>query len=82
MRANVQWLVGGWYTKNAWYLPKFDGYLEIQVKDGKISGTYIRGGPYFDWVVEWTYDSNGNVKGTIDSPVNLGISLEGKITKK
>lgn len=60
--------------------PKFDGALEVNVKDGKISGTYIRGGPHFNWKVNGIYDNLGNVKCVIDGPLNLGITLDGKIT--
>jgi hypothetical protein len=62
--------------------PKFDGALELTVKDGKISGTYIRGGPHFNWKVNGTYDNLGHVKYEIDGPLNLGITLDGKITPK
>lgn len=62
--------------------PKFDGALEITVKDGKISGTYIRGGPHFNWGVNGTYDASGKIRCEIDGPLNLGITLEGKITPK
>ena len=60
--------------------PKFDASVEdLKVKDGVISGTYSRPGPNFDWDIDGTYDSDGNVQFTIDGPFNLGISLEGTI---
>lgn len=62
--------------------PKFDAALELTVKDGVISGTYIRPGPHFDWDVTGTYDANGNVNYEIDGPFNLGITLNGKITPR
>jgi hypothetical protein len=62
--------------------PKFDARLELRVQDGKISGTYIRPGPHFDWGINGTYDQNGNVKFEIDGHMNLGITLNGKITPK
>ena len=62
--------------------PKFDAELKISVKDGKITGTYTRPGPHFDWDIEGTYDSKGNVHFEIDGPLNLGITLDGKIIKK
>ncbi len=61
---------------------KFDGALEITVKDGDISGTYIRGGPHFNWKVNGAYDNSGSIKCEIDGPLNLGITLDGKITPK
>ena len=62
--------------------PKFDGFLDIHVENGKINGNYVRGGPHFDWPIEGTYDAEGNVKCTIDGPLTLGITLKGKITPK
>lgn len=62
--------------------PKFDSRLNLNVADGKISGTYVRNGPHFDWDAKGTYDDNGNVNIEIDGPLNLGIRLVGKISKK
>ena len=61
---------------------KFDSRLNLNVADGRISGTYVRTGPHFDWEVNGTYDANGNASIEIDGPVNLGITLFGKISKK
>jgi len=61
--------------------PKFDATLVITVKDGKISGKYLRPGPHFNWDISGTYDQAGNVNFEIDGPFNLGITLDGKITK-
>ena len=60
---------------------KFNAHLNIDVKDGKISGTYIRDGPHFNWKIDGTYDTNGNVNCEIDGHACLGITLEGKVTK-
>jgi hypothetical protein len=62
--------------------PKFDANLILNVADGKISGTYVRTGPNFNWDVIGTYDDNGNVNIEIDGPVNLGIRLVGRIDKQ
>jgi hypothetical protein len=62
--------------------PKFDSDLELYVKDGKVTGKYIRPGPHFDWDINGTYDVNGNVNVNIYGPVNLGVDLVGKIIKK
>jgi len=62
--------------------PKFDGALDLTVKDGKISGTFIRGGPHFDWNVNGTYNDSGKVNLEIDGHLNLGITLDGKIISK
>lgn len=62
--------------------PKFDSELELNVKDGNITGTYIRNGVHFNWDIEGTYDQQGNVEVEIDGPLNLGITLKGKITKQ
>ena len=62
--------------------PKFDSSLELTIKDGKISGTYIRDGPNIDWDIQGTYDEQGNINVEIDGPLTLGITLEGTINKK
>lgn len=63
--------------------PKFDAALELTVnEDGTITGKYVRQGIHFDWHVEGTYDSEGNVEIEIDGPLNWGVTLEGKITPK
>lgn len=62
--------------------PKFDSGLNLNVADGKISGTYVRTGPHFDWGIIGTYDDSGKVNIEIDGPLNLGIRLVGKISKK
>lgn len=62
--------------------PKFDSGLNLNVADGEISGTYVRTGPHFDWGIIGTYDDSGNLKIKIDGPLNLGIRLVGKISKK
>lgn len=61
--------------------PKFDARVDLTVEDGKITGTYVRPGPHFDWEITGTYNDNGDVNYTIDGPLNLGITLNGKITK-
>jgi hypothetical protein len=62
---------------------KFDAYLTIdKVANGEIKGTYERNGMKFDWDLSGTYDSEGNVKMSLDGPLNLGITLDGKITKR
>ena len=62
--------------------PKFDGALELAIREGRISGTYIRGGPHFDWDIRGTYDNSGRVNLEIDDYLNLGITLNGKVTPK
>jgi hypothetical protein len=61
---------------------KFDADLEIKVSKGKITGEYQRHGIRFNWDIEGIYDSLGNVNINIDGPMNLGINLVGKITKR
>lgn len=71
--------------------PKFDAKLIISLDSlsgqdepgthGKITGKYIRPGPHFDWGVEGNYDSDGNVEIEVDGPLNLGVTLKGKINK-
>lgn len=61
--------------------PKFDGSIDLVVRDGIINGTYARNGLHFNWFIRGTYDAKGNVRCEIDGPLNLGIVLEGRITK-
>ncbi len=61
--------------------PKFDATLVLHLKDGRITGKYIRPGPHFNWDISGNYDEKGNVKVEIDGPFNLGITLDGKIAK-
>jgi hypothetical protein len=58
--------------------PKFDGTLELQVADGRISGSYIRNGVGFNWTIDGSY-SGDNVRVHIDAPLTLGIVLAGTI---
>lgn len=61
--------------------PKFDSELRIDVKDGKITGQYIRTGPHFSWTISGKYDEQGNVKIDVSIPLGLDFRLKGKITK-
>ena len=58
---------------------KFDSYLQLTAKDGCITGTYKRPGPHFDWTVDGTYTKDGSARIEIDGPLNLGVTLEGKL---
>jgi len=58
---------------------KFNAYLRMTAKDGRISGTYERRGPHFDWHIDGTYDANGNAHINIHGPMMLGVTLEGKL---
>ncbi len=61
--------------------PKFDTTLELEVKNGKITGNYII--PWgFDWTINGTYDNTGNVHIDVSIPLGLDITLEGKITER
>ena len=62
--------------------PKFDSDLELNVNNGLVAGKYLRPGPHFNWDINGTYDSKGNVNVKIRAPLTLGIDLVGKITKK
>ncbi|MFH1331751.1 MAG: hypothetical protein ABIH63_00510 [archaeon] len=62
--------------------PKFDGILKLKLENDNILGLYIRKGSHFDWKVKGKHNHNGDTKIEIDGPLNLGIILEGKITKK
>lgn len=64
------------------FLFKFNSDLELKTQDGKITGTYFRHGPAWNWSINGTYDANGNVKMHVDVPVGLDFDLEGKITQK
>ncbi len=59
--------------------PKFNATIHLNVGNGFIEGVYVRPGPHFNWGISGTYDKNGNVNVEIDGPLNLGITLEGKI---
>jgi hypothetical protein len=63
------------------FLFKFDSDLKISTHDGKITGTYFRHGPSWDWDINGTYDKEGNVKIHVDVPMGLDFDLEGRITK-
>lgn len=58
---------------------KFDAYLRMTAKDGRITGTYERRGPHFDWHIDGTYGANGNARINIHGPMMLGVTLEGKL---
>lgn len=73
--SDDKWEIGrlGW---------KFDTTLELTVKDGVITGEYVRPGPHFNWGIEGTYDQGGNVKVEVSIPFSLDIGLAGKVTPK
>ena len=60
--------------------PKFDATLELSVKDELILGEYIRPGPDFNWEIRGVYTLDGQIEVTIDAPLTLGITLQGKVT--
>jgi hypothetical protein len=61
---------------------KFNSDLELKTQNGKITGTYIRHGLSYNWPIEGTYDTNGNVKMHVNVPWGLDFNLEGNITQK
>ena len=63
-------------------LLKFDTSLDLEVKDGHISGSYNKSiAP--DWKISGTYTEEGDVKILIDVPFSLAdVVLEGKITPR
>lgn len=78
---NVKQKSGNTYEINR-FGPKFDARLVLDVRGGVIRGTYIRPGLHFDWDIEGTYDAEGNVTCTIDGPLNLGVTLDGRVTPR
>ncbi len=61
---------------------KFDSDLELKAQDGKITGTYFRHGPAFNWSINGNYDASGNIKVHVNVPAGLDFTLEGKIIAK
>lgn len=61
---------------------KFNSDLQLKAEDGKITGTYYRHGPKFNWIINGNYDNNGNVKIHVNVPLGMDFDLEGKITQK
>jgi len=64
------------------FLFKFNSDLELKTENGKITGTYHRHGPAFNWKINGMYANNGHVKIHVNVPLGLDFNLEGKITEK
>lgn len=70
-------------SHNTWevkrLLFKWNTKLVLNIADGKIHGTYHRPIGSFNWGIDGTYDSNGNVDIDVNCPLALGLRLKGKV---